>query len=236
MKNIKMKDLSNKNNLAIGITVLYFAVATVEVTAELFAYKPVLFIFKPLISLLLMTLYWTTSNQKKILFFLTIFFSLTTNVFFIPNTEKALFIGIVALLIHRLLMIYYIIKLTKIKDYVPLLLATIPFLFIFFYLLTISTEIPRNSFFLLIIQNVLVSIIGGIALSDYVMNDNKKYTLLLIFGLLTVMLYFIVFIEKYYLANLSPVIFRPIAMVLNVTVYYVFYRFVIETEDQNLEN
>ncbi|WP_310377554.1 hypothetical protein [Flavobacterium sp.] len=230
-----MNDFNNKNVIKL-ITTFYFAIAIVEVTAELFAYKPFLFVFKPSISVVLMVLYWNSSNQRNVLFFLTIFFSLLTNMFFIPNTEKMLFLGILSLLIHRFLIIYYIAKLTKFKDYIPLLIATIPFLFVFFYLMTISSEIPKNSFYILILQNVLVSIIGGISLSDYIMNDNKKYTLLLIFGLLTVMLYFIVFIEKYYLGNLSPVIFRPIAMMLNATVYYVFYRFVIETELQNSEN
>lgn len=229
-------NISNNKNLVKLITVFFFVVATVEVIAELFAYEPFLFVFKPLISVVLMLLYWNSSNQRNVLFFLTIFFSLLTNMFFIPNTDKMLFLGILSLLIHRFLIIYYIAKLTKLKDYIPLLIATIPFLFVFFYLMTISSEIPKNSFYILILQNVLVSIIGGISLSDYIMNDNKKYTLLLIFGLLTVMLYFIVFIEKYYLGNLSPVIFRPIAMMLNATVYYVFYRFVIETELQNSEN
>jgi hypothetical protein len=229
-------NISSNKNLVNLITGFFFVVAIVEVTAEMFAYKPFLFIFKPLISIVLMFLYWNSSNQRNVLFFLTIFFSLLTNMFFIPNTEKMLFLGILSLLIHRFLIIYYIAKLTKLKDYIPLLIATIPFLFVFFYLMTISTEIPKNSFYILVLQNVLVSIIGGISLSDYVMNDNKKYTLLLIFGLLTVMLYFIVFIEKYYLGNLSPVIFRPIAMILNAMVYYVFYRFVIETELQNSEN
>lgn len=229
-------NISNNKKLVKLITVFFFVVATVEVIAELFAYKPFLFVFKPLISVVLMLLYWNSSNQRNVLFFLTIFFSLLTNIFFIPNTDKMLFLGIINLLIHRFLIIYYIAKLTKLKDYIPLLIATIPFLFVFFYLMTISSEIPKNSFYILILQNVLVSIIGGISLSDYIMNDNKKYTLLLIFGLLTVMLYFIVFIEKYYLGNLSPVIFRPIAMILNAMVYYVFYRFVIETEFQNSEN
>lgn len=229
-------NISNNKKLVKLITVFFFVVATVEVIAELFAYKPFLFVFKPLISVVLMLLYWNSSNQRNVLFFLTIFFSLLTNIFFIPNTDKMLFLGIINLLIHRFLIIYYIAKLTKLKDYIPLLIATIPFLFVFFYLMTISSQIPKNSFYILILQNVLVSIIGGISLSDYIMNDNKKYTLLLIFGLLTVMLYFIVFIEKYYLGNLSPVIFRPIAMILNAAVYYVFYRFVIETEFQNSEN
>jgi hypothetical protein len=225
--------VKNKENVKNIITGLYFAVAMAEVTTEAFAYKPLLFVLKPLISVLLMALYWSTSEQRNKLFFATIFFSLITNVFFIPNTETMLFLGLIAFLIHRILMIFYINKLTKVKDYIPLLIATVPFLFIFFYLLSISEGLTSKSYNILILQNILISILGGISLSHYVMNDVKKNTWLLIFGLLSVTQYFIVFIEKYYLSNLAPAIFRPLAMLLNITLYYAFYRFVMDVENSN---
>lgn len=216
------------------ITVLYFAIATVEVIAELFLYKPFLFIFKPSISIVLMVLYWNISKQRDSLFFLAILFSLITNVFFIYDTEIMLFLGLIVFFIHRLLMIYYILKLIKVKDFIPLFLAMIPFLFFFFYLLSITTELTQRSYGILIIQNILISIIAGITLSDYVMNNSKKNTIwFFIFGLLSVTQYFIVFIEKYYLSDLSPISFRPLAMILNVTAYYAFYKFVIVIERLN---
>ena len=214
---------------------MYFFIATIEVTAELFSYSPILFVLKPLIPGMLMILYWIASNRRNILFFVTILLSLITNVLFIPNTERVMFLGLVVFLIHRLLTIYYIIKFIKLKGYIPLLIAMIPFLFIFFYLLSISSEITTRVYYILIIQNVLISILAGIILSHYIMFYNKKSTWLFIFGLLSVTQYFIVFIEKYYLSGLSPAIFRPLAMILNTAVYYAFYKFVmvIEKSDDN---
>ena len=229
-----MRILSKENNLEKLIVTLYFAVAAIEVTAELFSYKPFLFIFKPLISVVLMLLYWMTSNQRNPLFFVIILFSLITNVFFIYDTEAMLFLGLIAFFIHRILMIYYIIKLVKLKDYIPLAIAMIPFMFIFFYLLSITNELAMRSYGILIIQNILISILAGIALSDFVMNDGKKETTwLFIFGLLSATQYFIVFIDKYYLSDLSPIIFRPLAMILNASVYYAFYKFVMAIEKLN---
>lgn len=227
-----------KNNKVVNIiTILYFFIAIVEITAELYAYKPLLFIFKPLNSVLLIALYWYISSQRNTLFFIAILFSLITNVLFIPNTEKLLFVGLLFFFFQRIITIYYITRLIKLKDYIPVIIATIPFLFIFFYLLCISKIHSTSNYFILLIQNILISIIGGITVSNYVMNNNnKKSTLLFIFGLLSLTQYFIVFIEKYYLGDLSPAIFRPIAMVLNTTMYYVFFRFVIETEAQNSKN
>jgi hypothetical protein len=217
--------------LIIGI---YLFVSSVEIIAEFFSYKPFLFIFKPLISLVLMILYWNTSNFRNPLFFVAILFSLITNVFFIFDTEAMLFLGLIVFFIHRVLMIYYIVKLIKLKDYIPLLIAMIPFMFFFFYLLSITGELTIRSYGILIIQNILISIIAGITLSDYIMNKGKKDSIwLFIFGLLSITQYFIVFIEKYYLSDLSPISFRPLAMILNTAVYYAFYKFVMSIERLN---
>ncbi len=231
-----MEIVKNNNYFDKSITVLYFAIALVEVLAEFYSSKLLLFIFKPLLSILLMVLYWKISTQRNVLFFGIIFFALITNVLFIPNTEKMLLMGLLTFLIHRILMIYYITRLINLQDLIPVFIGVIPFIFIFFYLLSISSGIAENSYYVLIIQNILISIIGGIVLSNYVMNDTIKNSWFLIYGLFSVVQYFIVFLEKYYLGNLAPLIFRPVAMILNVMVYYSFFRFVIVFERKNFKN
>lgn len=150
---------------------------------------------------------------------------------FLFDTERILFIGLIAFFVHRLLMIFYIIKLIKLKDFILILIAMIPFVFFVFYLLSLTNELTRRSYGILIIQNILISIIAGITLSEYVMNNGKKDTTwFFIFCLLSINQYFRVFIEKYYLSDLSPISLRPLAMILNSAVYFTFYKFVIMTE------
>jgi hypothetical protein len=222
--------LKDKLTLEKQIPFIYFLVASAEIIAELYENKLSVFILKPLFSIILMLLYWNTSNQKSNIFFIAVFFSMITNLFFISKSEEVLFIGLILFLIYRILVIYYIFKLTKIKDFVPLTIAIIPFLFVFFYLLSICSGLSTNSYNILIVQNILIAVIGAMALSRYVMNDVHKYPWLLMFGLLSVTQYFIVFVEKYYLSDLAPPSLRPLAMVLNIGVYYTFYKFVIEIE------
>jgi uncharacterized membrane protein YhhN len=222
--------LQSRKNWANGITVLYFAIGMVEIMAEFFSYKPLIFIFKPLIPLLLMVLYWLCSEKRKGLFFVALSLSLLTNILFIPDDEQMLFFGLITFLIHRILVVYFIISLLRIKDFIPVVIATVPFLLVFFYLFLNTTGIPENSFFILIVQNILISVLGGIAFAHYIMNDNKKNSWLLICGLLFIALQFVVFIEKYYLPHLSPHLFRPLAMGLNVFAFYTFYEFVLTTE------
>jgi hypothetical protein len=217
------------------ITILYFLVAGIEVIGELYQYKPVLFVFKPLMPALLMLLYFCASKQKQILFFLAMFFSLVTNVLFIPNDPYFLYYGVLTFMMHRIVIIALIIRLVKPTDIFPVAIATIPYLLLFFYLLAITHEIALESYLVLIIQNILIAILGGLSLANYMMNDNRRNSWLLISSVLFVTLQFIVFLEKYYLVELSPGIFRPIAMGLNTFAFYTLYEFVmaIERSDNN---
>jgi hypothetical protein len=93
---------------------------------------PLIYVFKPSISIILMLLYWFSSEKKDVLFFLTIGTSLLTNVLFIPNDLYYIFIGLVVFIFHRFISILHILKVMKIKDFIPVLLASVPFLFVFF--------------------------------------------------------------------------------------------------------
>ncbi len=225
-----MKNSSQKSVAEKILLVLYCVVAAIEIIAESFAYKPLVYVFKPLIPFVLMSLYWVASNKKNLLFFVVVTLAMITDFFFISNKEPMLFLGLLFLFINRMLLIYYINELAKIKDYIPLLIATIPFLFIFFYLLSISSVFTLRTYYIVIIQNILMSILAGIILAHYMVLYNKNSTWLYIFGLISVVQYLIVFLERYYLAGISPLAFRPLAMTLNTGVYFSFYKYIRANE------
>lgn len=224
--------LTEKNKITFenGIILLLSSFVILEVIAALFSFKVILVAYRPIVTLLLMCLYWITSKERSLLFIITMLSLLITSFFILSDSKTALAIGLITFLFHRVVLIFFIIKLNKLKDFVPILIGFIPFIFIFSYLLTLSDEIPENSYYSLVVQNVLVSVLGGIVLSNYIMNQNEYTPWLWIFGLLTVALYFTVFIEKCFLSDMPPTYFRPLAMILYVTSYYSFYRFVIDTE------
>lgn len=205
-------------------------VALTEVIAEYFRYLPLIYIFKPLISIVLMLLYWHSSPKRDILFFLTITTSLITNVLFIPNDLKLIFIGLIVFGFHRLINIFYILKVMKTKDFIPVILASVPFLIIFFYIFFDTDLLSKEVYYIMIVHNSLISLLGGIALSHYIMNDSSRSSWLLICVLSFVTLHFIIFIEKFYI---QLQIFRPIAMSLNAFAYYAFYKFILIIERSN---
>ena len=76
-----MQLLTKNYNFSQGnaIVGLLFSFAIIEVLAELLSFKVILFAFRPLVALLLICLYWITSDKRSILFFVTLFFCLLVN-------------------------------------------------------------------------------------------------------------------------------------------------------------
>lgn len=226
--------LSNiKKDIVKIITIIYFINAVIEVGSEYYSNNGIIFFAKPLIPFLLIVLYWFSSERRNPLFIIIMFFSLVTNVLFIPKTPLCLFYGVVAFTIHRILLVYYVYILSKISSIKLFVAITIPLLAIFFYLFFASTDIPENSYFLLILLNILGAILGGIGISKYVLNDNKQNSLLMISVLLFLGLQMVVYVERYYLASIMLEYVRPLAMVLNVLAFFTFYKYVIAVESNN---
>lgn len=225
--------MKNKKNILYVLTICYFIIAFFEVVAEYIVEKPIICSLKPLIPLILIVIYYIDSERRNLIFVFALLLSSLTNILFIPDTPTCLFYGVLVFTLHRIISIYLIFSLQKVIDYIPVIIATSPFLLIFFYLFSETSEIPQNSFYVIIAQNILISLFAGIALSSYVMNDNKQNSILLISALLFVMLQFVIFVEKYFLTNEFEELFRPMAMTLNALAFFSFYKYVVTAEQSN---
>ena len=222
-------EAKQKHNIIKLFAIIYFINAIIEVSAESSSCNTIIYITKPLIPFLLMVLYFYNSPKKDLLFFLVMFFSLITNLLFIPNSKESLFYGVISFTIHRIFLLILIFKIVKIKDFIPFFLATLPLGFIFFYLF-LASDVPENSYYLIIFHNLMAATLGGVAISNYLMSDTKQNSLLLISVLLFLGLQLVIYIEKYYLADSHSSLLRPLAMTLNILAFYSFYKFVISSE------
>jgi len=90
-----------------------------------------------------------------------------------------------------------------------------------------------RSYVILIIQIILISVLSGIILSQYLLTFNRKDIWLFVFGLMSLMQTFVIFIEKFYLSDFKITSLRPLALFLNTMVCFSFYKFVIASERLN---
>lgn len=216
------------SNTIPGIVVkIYFALTAVCIIAELFELKQLLAFFKPLIIPTLIALYLLTSEKKNPLYIISLLFALASNIFLLTLTPEFLMYGHIAIIIYRAIAVFIVLKLTDKFMVLPFTIATMPFLFIFSCLINLTMTSDSPNFYPAIINGLLISALAGIALSSYVMNDNKANSWLAISTLLFIVLAFLFMIQKYYLANLA---FQPISAFVFAFAHYAFYRFVIEAE------
>tara|TARA_R110000868_G_scaffold159710_1_gene388723 strand:+ start:2797 stop:3498 length:702 start_codon:yes stop_codon:yes gene_type:complete len=226
----KMRFLTKEANLEKSLITLFFLMGLIDVVSE---DSYIQYTIKPLQIIVLFALYSYSSIRKNPLFFINMIFLLIGRMLFVPNEKHMLFYALIAVFFHRIIEIYYVVKLIKIKDYIPPVLASVPFLIYFLYLVSIPDSILIRSYLILIVQIVLISVLSGIILSQYLLSFNKKDIWLFVYGIMSLMQTFVIFIEKFYLSDFKITSLRPMALFLNTIVCFSFYKFVITTERLN---
>lgn len=226
-------DKAQSNNAPKIVSNAFFAIAAICVVAEIFEFRQWLLIFKPMLIPTLMTLYMLQSSQRSWIYIFSMLFTLASNIFLLYNTFEYLLYATIAVILYRILAIILVAKYIDKFLLLPFIIATLPFLFIFSCLLNLTMTVESPSFIPSVINGILLSILAGIALSCYVMNDNKANSWLAISTLLFIVLAFLFMIQKYYLANIA---FQPMSAVVFTFAHYTFYRFVIESESPSDSN
>ncbi|MBL0012381.1 MAG: hypothetical protein IPP30_01050 [Flavobacterium sp.] len=222
--------MNSRMNWHYVLNISYFALAGMEFLAEIFAVASLSMITRLCLPLILGLLYFSLSTKQNRFFYLLLLLLVLSNTFFFFRNSPVFFYGIVAFILLRIVSLVIILKETKDNNYLHIIVASFPFLVIFFYLISITNEITDIEFNTLILQSILISILAGVSITNYFKDENRQHSWLLISTLLFIGLRFIVFIERFVISDLSLIFNRPIAVILNTFAFYTFYKFVIEAE------
>lgn len=223
-------DNSKKIKWFTFITLLFIGVVIVDLFGEYIGDKRIVFIAKPLITVVLVIFYWFKSFKKDKLFILTLLFGLISSILFIPNDYEIILWGVAVFALHRLVLIIVLLQLLVPKDYIPIVIASLPVVLIFFYLLSITTNLDPTIILLFSINNVLISFFCGIVIANYIMKTENSNPWLLISALMFLALQLIVYIEKFYLIEFSPRILRPTAVFFLAMALFTLVRGVLSQE------
>lgn len=217
-REIKIKTLTN----------LFFGITIILIFAEYFKNQSVVFYIKPLLIPCLFTLYIIKSTKTCPYYLVALFFAFLSNIFFLFPNPKLLLYGIIAFLFYRITSILAVLKNGDKVALLPLFIATVPFLFMFSYLIDIMVSPDHPSFYATIVNDVIISVFCGIGLSNYIMNDNKQNSWLLISTLLFTFLVILFMFDKFYL---SFQIFKPLSALVFSLGHFAFLKFMEEAEN-----
>lgn len=169
-----------KDNIIKSLTILFFAVSIIEITGVYLDSFLLQTIFKPMIMLSLMALYYFSVSKKNNLYLLALAFSFLGDVFLLDKNNMFIY-GIAAFLVTQVLYIYIIVKQMEKPSFFHKYLYAFLFANYVVYLIVLLKPNLGEMLYPVVIYGVTIAIFGWVATLNYV-TKRTKLTLVLMLG------------------------------------------------------
>ena len=216
-----------KNMVAGYLLIGFFVISIIEVIAEYHQNKLLIWMTKPLILPFLILYYLKRSKRISPPFILAMMFSWIANLLFIQNTFEFVIYGVSFFMIYRILIIYIIVNKVKMPNSIPLVIGSLPFIFIYVVVTFFTYDILGYSVYLFLIQGVFTIFLGGFSLGSFIMISNRPNALLLISTMCMAFNQF-VFLLKFYYHQAN--VLQMFAMILFVLGQFLLTKYMFYTE------
>jgi uncharacterized membrane protein YhhN len=224
--------LKTASKLISSLTGLFFLVVGVLAYGVYFDMESVILYARVMAILLVFFIYFLSSFRKNKRYLISLLFSLLSILFLFLKSDIGVLAATLFFLIFIVLITQIVIKNTNKISFIPVILGFLPFLSILFYLIFLTYSSLGLNYVPSIINALIISFLGGLAVSNFVLEeDNMKNIWLLISTLLFILLIFVFMIEKYYL---SVQVFKPIRTISFFGGHYLFMRYLLLCEYQTI--
>jgi len=224
--------LKTASKLISSLTGLFFLVVGVLAYGVYFDMESVILYARVMAILLVFFIYFLSSFKKNKRYLISLLFSLLSILFLFKKSDIGVLVATLFFLIFIVLITQIVIKNTNKISFIPVILGFLPFLSILFYLIFLTYSSLGLNYVPSIINALIISFLGGLAVSNFVLEeDNMKNIWLLISTLLFILLIFVFMIEKYYL---SVQVFKPIRTISFFGGHYLFMRYLLLWEYQTI--
>lgn len=209
---------------------LFIVVSFFEIIAEYNENRALIWITKPFILPFLLAYYLCLTKKLNYHFLVAMLCSWIANMLFIENTFKWIIYASIFFLIYRILIIYIVMNKVKMPSLVPLIIGSIPFIFIYATVTFLTINIMGDNIYLFLIHGVFTIFLGGLSLGNYIMLTNKSNFVLfvstMLFALTQFLFVLIVFYEQ-------ENFFHAIAMGMFAIGQFLLTKFIFLTEENN---
>lgn len=224
--------MKTDNVLILPLTGLFFLVVITLAFGVYFEIERVILPSRVLGLSLVFLIYFFSSFRKNKLYLSSLVFSLLSILFLFIKSDVGVLSATLFFLIFIVLTTRIVIKNTKKVSFIPVALGFLPFLSILFYLIFLTYSSLGINYIPAMVNAFIISFLGGLAVSNYVLEeDSMKNIWLLISTLLFTLLIFVFMIEKYYL---SVQVFKPIRTICFFGGHYLFMRYLLLSEHQTI--
>ena len=225
-------EILDKNKTVSQLTILYILVVVAFSFFDLKSFPILEFLLGSIRIPLLILMYFLASKIKSTLYFSALILFFFAYLFFRENTPFFNFIGAIISLAYRILIFIIVYKSIENKNWIAIFLASIPFFFIYLYVLLLIESEVKIDFYPWVVNGFLTSFIGGIATYNFLFQDKKRLYWLIISAILFVIQIGVFLINKYYYPD---EILRMLTIILFGISNFTFYKFVILQEELKLK-
>ena len=225
-------EILDKNRTVSQLTILYILVVVTFSFLNLKSFPVLEFLLGSIRIPLLILMYYLASKIKSTLYFSALILFFFAYLFFRENTPFFNFIGAIISLAYRILIFIIVYKSIENKNWLAIVLASIPFFFIYLYALLLIEKEVKMDFYPWVINGFLTSFIGGMATFNFLFQDKKRLYWLFISAILFVIQIGVFLINKYYFPD---EILRMLTIILFGISNFTFYKFVLLQEELKLK-
>ena len=225
-------EILDKNKTISQLTILYILAVVTFSFLDLKSFPILEFLLGSIRIPLLILMYFLASKVKSTLYFSALILFFFAYLFFRENTPFFNFIGAIISLAYRILIFIIVYKSIENKNWLAIVLASIPFFFIYLYALLLIEKEVKMDFYPWVINGFLTSFIGGMATFNFLFQDKKRLYWLFISAILFVIQIGVFLINKYYFPD---EILRMLTIILFGISNFTFYKFVLLQEELKLK-
>jgi hypothetical protein len=225
-------EILDKNKTVSQLTILYILVVVAFSFLNLKSFPVLEFLLGSIRIPILILMYYLASKVKSTLYFSALILFFFAYLFFRENTPFFNFNGAIISLAYRILIFIIVYKSIENKNWLAIVLASIPFFFIYLYALLLIEKEVKMDFYPWVLNGFLTSFIGGMATFNFLFQDKKRLYWLFISAILFVIQIGVFLINKYYFPD---EILRMLTIILFGVSNFTFYKFVLLQEELKLK-
>lgn len=181
---------------------------------------------------ILLVLYFFTGKKNVIYIASLLLYQLASWLFSTENQDLFM-IGSISSIGYKFLLLIIIIPLITKQNRTAITLACLPFFVLYLYIIELVMHSLGDSLLIWILNALITSIIGGIAIIHYNNNYDLKGYWLLISSVLFIIQIGAFFINKFYIK--SEAIYQMVIFFYGLS-HFTFYKFMILKERENLSS
>ncbi|MBP9793580.1 MAG: hypothetical protein KBC56_06230 [Flavobacterium sp.] len=136
-------------------------------------------------------------------------------------------------LLFKTSLLFLLRSVFKKENIIAFVIASLPFFVVYLYIIQFVINALVDTYFIWILNALITSLIGGIAIITYLNNSSQKTFWLLISAILLLIQVGGFFIHKFYIYNIA--IYQIVILAYTFS-QFTFYRFMIFKDNEGLNN